>query len=375
MKIIHIASFAGNLGDIINHLSFYSSMCIDAKNVKKIEIRKFYRNQGKNRRLFDKEFADEINQYDLLVLGGGGFFDVYFNESETGTTFDMSEQFINSIAIPVVVNAMGFHVDRSKKKAIGKFNQFIDLISSKDNWFVSIRNDGSSKRMSEIYGTNILAKLHIVPDNGFLFKAKEYSNIGKKIIGMSITNEMIDSGFTKGTSINKFNEEIAKIIIQLLNKDYICCFFIHTPQDIETLDKIMKICGRELFRNKIIIAPYIPFLSRFTTEFTKYYSCCDLVVGMRFHANVLAMALHIPVIGLAMHEQISGLYEEIALKGHYINVGDKEWATKLMIKIFSLIKENTIYLEEQNLVENRIATQHNKYVQEIKDFLETVKNE
>ena len=370
MRIVHIASFAGNIGDIINHLGFYNAMNINEQDVNKIEIRKFYRNQGKNRRVFDKKLADEINQYDLLVLGGGGFFDVYFDESETGTTFDMSEQFVNSITIPVVVNAMGFHVDRSKKEAIGKFKRFIGLISSKDNWNISIRNDGSSKRMAEVYGNNILDKIQVVPDNGFVFKEKGHSNsCNKKIIGLSITNEMLDSEFTQGITIDAFNKKMAGIIKQLTAMNHICCFLVHTPQDINTLNAIMNLCGREAFRDNITIAPYVPFMTNLTAGFINTFSCCDLIVGMRFHANVLAMAMNIPVIGLAIHEQISGLYDEIGLKEHCICIGDKDWIPNLEAKIVSLMNNSNLYLKEQNFVKNNIIIQHQKFIHHLKSFL------
>ena len=370
MRIVHIASFAGNIGDIINHLGFYNAMNINEQDVNKIEIRKFYRNQGKNRRVFDKKLADEINQYDLLVLGGGGFFDVYFDESETGTTFDMSEQFVNSITIPVVVNAMGVHIDRLKTIAVEKFGQFIGLISKKDNWYISIRNDGSYKRMVEVLGKDSLVNIHVVPDNGFVFKNNKQLRLDseRKVIGLNITNEIIDPEFTNGITTDSFNKKIAKLVMQIINKDNICCFFVHTPQDIETLNKIMNICGREHFRDNVVLAPYMPFFSCLATKFANYYAYCDLVIGMRFHANVLAMAVGIPVVGLAIHEQISGLYKEIGLNEHFIRIGEKAWINKLKVKIFSLLKNNRRYQEEQEAVKKMIVTQHQKYILQLKKF-------
>ena len=46
MKILHIASFRGNIGDNASHLGFYSILDQVIKNysVERIEMRKFYKN-------------------------------------------------------------------------------------------------------------------------------------------------------------------------------------------------------------------------------------------------------------------------------------------------------------------------------------------
>ena len=36
-EYIHIASFAGNIGDLINHQGFYSSFELEEKNIKNFE--------------------------------------------------------------------------------------------------------------------------------------------------------------------------------------------------------------------------------------------------------------------------------------------------------------------------------------------------
>ena len=78
MKILHVASFKGNIGDNASHMGFYKILklhLIDFK-VKKIEIRKFYKNYKKSDALsFDDKFVESINNYDLCIIGGGGFLD------------------------------------------------------------------------------------------------------------------------------------------------------------------------------------------------------------------------------------------------------------------------------------------------------------
>lgn len=61
-KILHLASFQGNVGDILNHQGFYSTYghLFGEYQVTKIEIRDFYASAEKQRR-FDDAFADYVN--------------------------------------------------------------------------------------------------------------------------------------------------------------------------------------------------------------------------------------------------------------------------------------------------------------------------
>ena len=74
-KVAHIASFKGNIGDILNHEGFYYSFDDILSNaiIDKFEIRRFYLNAS-DRLYFDSSFAKKLNSYDLIILGGGGFF-------------------------------------------------------------------------------------------------------------------------------------------------------------------------------------------------------------------------------------------------------------------------------------------------------------
>ena len=95
MKILHVASFNGNIGDFANHSGFrkclnnYIGEQIEYTN---LEIREFYKSW--NLRKFDNDFVDLANQFDLLVFGGGNFFEMCWDYSSTGTTIDLSEEIL-----------------------------------------------------------------------------------------------------------------------------------------------------------------------------------------------------------------------------------------------------------------------------------------
>ena len=95
IRALHLASFNGNIGDIANHVGFWNLFKKYVTNdveVTYLEIREYYKSW--NLRQFDDSFADLVNRYDLLVIGGGNFFDVKWDYSTTGTTLNISDEIL-----------------------------------------------------------------------------------------------------------------------------------------------------------------------------------------------------------------------------------------------------------------------------------------
>ena len=85
IRVLHIASFTGNIGDNANHMGFrpwfekVSSVSVSWDN---LEIREFYWKERK----WDMDFVDLANSYDLVVIGGGNYFELWVEDSPTGTS-------------------------------------------------------------------------------------------------------------------------------------------------------------------------------------------------------------------------------------------------------------------------------------------------
>lgn len=166
MQICHIASHKGNVGDLINHQGFYNNMLPAevSANIERIELRDFYYSYNQ-RRVFDEHLARQLNKCDLVVIGGGGYLDAQWPESETGTTLSLSRQFIDSLSTKVLVNAIGYHEypGRTNASICRKFSSFLGYVSQLDNWMVTVRNDGSYERLAFRYGETALHNIKKVP--------------------------------------------------------------------------------------------------------------------------------------------------------------------------------------------------------------------
>ena len=305
IRVIHLASFLGNIGDNANHQGFYKKFQKEIPSeITQLEIRKFYKNRGEMK--FDDNFVKMVNSYDLMILGGGGFFDLKWDDSNTGTTIDFSKQLIDSIKIPVLINGMGYHeYDSISDENVKKFKEFLKNVIGKGGWLVSVRNDGSYSRLKNRYG-DIVKDILTVPDHGFYYSPKNYSqfnleNKNKIWIGLNITNELFSKVFNKEIDTIFFNNQIGQFINNTLENDLKknITSFPHAYQDIVTIAKITCEIKDKYIRERIAIAPLFSGKVQIE-EIFDLYRICKCVIAMRFHGNVCPIGMNIPTIGLAV---------------------------------------------------------------------------
>ena len=80
LRVLHLASFAGNIGDLANHAGARRMLAERlgfALKFTDLEIREFYWKQ----RSFDDAFVAYANSFDLLIIGGGNYFELWVDHS------------------------------------------------------------------------------------------------------------------------------------------------------------------------------------------------------------------------------------------------------------------------------------------------------
>jgi len=282
---------------------------------------------------------------------------------------DMSDDFIDKIDIPVLVNAMGIDVDYSNQCAIDKFRHFFAKICAKDNWEITLRNDGSKNRLCKLLGNgHDSVNVKVVPDNGYVFNFHSYER-KTGVVGLSITNDLFTDEFNDGLLANYFNQMITRVCNRLLERDKKLVFFLHAPQDIETFHQIYTNLDKKYFRSKINIAPFDVSSVEGAMRLDEYYRQCELVIAMRFHSNILALKNNIPVIGLAGHEQITGMYSELGLSDQCV-IANPQVEDCLLEKIYDYNNmgwERAMQSEQR--VMSRIKKDHDNYSNFVNEWI------
>ncbi len=386
MRVAHIGPFSGNSGDLIAYSSFqntFREMVNPNSEFTNINIREFYKNNRK--RTFDLTMAKEINQYDTLVIGGGAYFDTRWSYSVTGTTLDISREFLDYIKIPIIFNSIGYSeppegtLAKSEQREIfKKFKRFILDLAERKNVMLTIRNDGSYQRIFERYGKNIADIFITVPDNGFYFDKTILPITFSEpmtTIGLSLAND----SFVKSDTINLYNfntsmAELVKLLISHENARVI--FFPQIPKDVETIASVIGQLGEAEKRFHIVVAPYNTLDVYGARYLVGYYKACDYCICMRLHANIIALQNIIPTIGLSVKglvsgERIQALYKNMGISQHGLYIDSNQYgiAEKLYEQFSRLKSQDTEYRARVGDALKNIELGKHNYFSLIKDFL------
>ena len=324
MKILHIASFDGNIGDRANHSGFYNNLekyITPKPKISAIEIRDFY--NSRNLRKFDLEFASLANKFDLLVIGGGGFWEPRWENSLTGTTIDISEEVLDTINVPILFNGIGCNLAKGFSEiALAKFNKFLKKITSNEKCFVTVRNDGSHSVLSRLYNGDFDSSILVVPDGGYSISPlrRKYNELRRKNkhIAICLGGDMPEVRFADGNnkiSRSEFVDKFSYILNSLLHREQKCriVFVPHIYHDLPMIYEVLAMLNDKIVRERVTVAPLLNGTTTDGIDVLGLYKQCDLVLGMRHHANICAIALNTPTIGIVNYSSHEADFHELGL--------------------------------------------------------------
>ena len=338
MKVLHLASFNGNIGDNANHSGFrpwLESMLGVNVIWTDLEIREFY---WKEKR-FDDSFVNFVSDFDLLVIGGGNYFELWVEHSATGTSIDIPPEFFEKIKVPIFFNALGCDEGQGvTTKSVANFTKFLELLVSKPQYLVTVRNDGAMKTLRKHVPEILADKVFVIPDGGFFVEYMKtnamYLTNSNKRIGINLASDMAEirfKNFGENNGYESFCNEFATMLENLAKKDpeihYF--FFSHIFRDLTIISDIISRLSDRLRRTRVSTAPYLSGADGAKHIFGLYQQC-NLFLGMRFHSNVCAIAMGIPTIGLCNYPQINSLYEEVNYPNGSISVREPGFSNSLI---------------------------------------------
>lgn len=362
LKTLHLASFDGNIGDNANHDGFYKHLKqLDNFEFKidQLEIREFFW----KKRFFDKSFVDLVNGYDLLIIGGGNYFELWVENSPTGTSISIELELLKNINTPILFNALGVDPGQGASETnIQKFRDFLDLLIERND-FISIRNDGAKKAIIEYVGEKYLKYIHHTVDAGFFAEIPEPSEYykSKKYIAMNVAYDMQDVRF-KNISYKKFLQGFKDFIDKFLDKntDYEVVLVPHIFRDMIFITDLLNILDDETRRRKTSVAPLLHGGDSFK-EVMSIYKGAKLVLANRFHANVCSLGMEKPTIGLINYRQIKELYNELE-SDNYIDISKEGFTLKLLELVNNLLVKEIVNIKS-------IKINYNSFLFEIENWL------
>ncbi len=370
IKVLHVASFTGNIGDNANHTGFRDKLakCIGESGhieYDEFEIRKVFWGQKD----FGEDFVNLANSYDLVVIGGGNYFELWVEDSPTGTSISISLDDLRKIETPIVFNALGVDpAQGASEVSLNKFRSFLDYAIANPKILLSCRNDGSMKTLTELVGIKYADSFFHVPDAGFFTKVvnnfhPEIKAENKNIL-IQLAGDMIDVRFSKSSdcsiSYKEFLNEMSSYIQGIANQCNANFILVpHIFRDLDVIHSLIDLLPDDIRRSRLTVAPYLTGQEGQDYIFDLYKKV-DLVLGMRFHSSVCAIGQNVNCIGLVNYRQIDELYNELGLEDFKVRVNEL-FSSKLHSLTMKFLN-NDITIDSSILDdwENKLSVFHNE---------------
>jgi polysaccharide pyruvyl transferase WcaK-like protein len=351
LKILHIASFIGNIGDNASHQGFHHILnhFFPKYSVTNIEIRKFYKNyQHLDKQSFDEGFIQYANQFDLLVIGGGGFLDYWVEESATGTTIDIEPGLLGSLDVPTLITSVGCMPHKPVPPGnIEKFRTFLDCALANPKIRIAVRNDGSVNSLHNVIGAHYGRRIPEVLDSGFFYQASSGPSlpVPRKYAAINITHDQINmhGAATASTHRPRYYEQLAEVVEHIIvDHDLDIVLVPHIYSDLIAISHLLEKMDDFLIREHVGVAPCIQGAQGADYLFSIYKNSA-LVLGTRLHANICSLAMAKAAIGLVALSRVQYVYDFLGL-GEQCVLLDGNFSAKLQEKIAETLR-NKIAME------------------------------
>lgn len=378
MKALHIASFNGNVGDMINHIGFWNSFkkyITPSVDVTQLEIRFFYKSW--RLREFDEEFVDYANTFDFVVFGGGGFFDVRWNDSKSGVTIDIAPELLSQIKVPVIFNGLGITVGRSGcEPALARFEKLLDAAAAKENCVISVRNDSSKDKLEKYFGDKYNNAVTEIPDGGFFTAARSFEHPelppDKKVVAVNVACDQKDIRWPSPSfTYEDFCETFAKATEKLLDEheDMSLVYVPHIYSDIDTISDIMGKTKDAVRRQRITAAPLLNGSNTPAEYITDLYGKAFLVIGMRYHSNISAISQGTPTIGIVNLGNHIELYKKIGMSERLISVNEGGFEAQLLNAVREIDSDPQKFRNENSELLKSLELKNREYFDKIKSVI------
>lgn len=340
MKILHVASFTGNIGDNASHRGF--TRVLDGffrdYSIERLEIRKFYQNYSHaDKHRFDADFVEYANGFDLLVIGGGGFLDYWVAGSASGTTIDMEPALLGKLTVATLITSVGCAPHKAIPEGnIEKFRAFLDAALANPRIRIGLRNDGSVQAVRRDIGAHYLEHIPEVLDHGFFYDTATKPDILPQgdYVAINITDDQIRMNSTARGTIDhdRYYRELAATCGIIAREEGLPLVFVpHIYSDLNAISQLLAQLDDYTIREKVSVAPCIQGDAAADWLFG-IYKHSKLVLGTRLHANICSIAMDKPALGLVALDRVQYVYDFCGKGEDYVLL-DREFSAPLRDKI------------------------------------------
>jgi len=275
-----------------------------------------------------KKSIKYFNQFDLIVVGGGGLFLKDTNSNATsGWQWPCPEEYYTKIKTPIVLFAVGYNRFRNQTDFSEAFYSNIKTLHQ-NSTFWGIRNKGSLAKVNDSLDIEDSEIIRFQPCvTTFLSKLlglKRTSTPNKKI-GLNIAFDRHHKRYgNKELSIFK---SISDAIEQLQTKGYTVDLINHVNTDAR-FNVWLK--GASINLKNVNLQGTT--LKHQINKFQQY----DLVMGTRGHAQMIPFGVGTPIFSLISHDKLGYFLDDIDRQQWGVEINDPNLSQAILDRVANL---------------------------------------
>ena len=313
LNVLHVAAFGGNLGDYINHTNFRSWLESHFEdnylNWNRLDLREVWRGDRDLERAI-RSFEGEAKP-DLIVVGGGNFWETWDDSSASGTSINMTAEQFKDLDVPVFFNSIGVEIARGiSKNAKLRFVNDLSTYLDSNQFFTTVRNDGAVKNLRALGFSD--PRLRVLPDAGFFVSERKISmdQSSRFCVLLNLAEDFPDLRYSGFADEADFLFHLAAVLKRIAARFSVHFHFeAHVPGDLYICQRLMRMLPESILRDSFSVRYSRHSESGLDTVLSDYQRA-DLVVAQRFHSSILGLRLSKDVVSISNHPQILDMMDE-----------------------------------------------------------------
>lgn len=369
LSVLHLASFRGNTGDVLNHIAFrpwFESLLGREVKWVDLEVRGYFRRQW----AFDENFLAEVNRHDMFVIGGGNYFETWPSNSRSGTSIDLLVEDFERVRVPVFINSIGVDTGQGiSMNAAAQLPRLLDHFSSSQEVLMSVRNDGAMHAAGSFGGEAVRDWVIDLPDAGFFMPITASKDSGHQFVGLNLACDMPEIRFANGDP-TRFVAAVADFMtrLSLTYPDVEFKLFQHIYSDVSILSMLLMELPDHVRRERVHLVGLSPG-EEGALSIAHEYASCSVVVANRFHSAVIPIGMGIATIGIETYPQVRHLFDDLSLSNWCVDGLDAGTLSDNLLRLVSGLCDSREVPEDFTRAVDSLSRRRATASQKVRDWL------
>ncbi|MEY9210635.1 polysaccharide pyruvyl transferase family protein [Thermobifida halotolerans] len=300
-------------------------------------------------RLFDEPLLEEVNARRGLVIGGGGLF--IPDTSPNGNSrwqWNVPDETLERITVPVVVFAVGYNVFDGQSYAHRRFVESLRLLV-RGSVFFGLRNHGSIERVRALLPADLAERVVYQPCPTTVARnlVAGWQEPVERAETVLLNCAYDRSGLRFGHDYGHFLKEMADAVTALRERADVR-YAAHIASD----EKFVF----DLRREHGISLPVVPMYDMSNAEIWAAYTDCRLVVGMRGHAGMIPFGCGTPIISLISHPKLAYFLDDIGRPDWGVSIHDRRLGAVLTERATAVLDDHRAMVDDVAKCQQKLWT-------------------